>query len=280
MTTIVTRSGKGSALTHTEMDANFTNLNNSKLESVNLATATVTGTKAEFDAAVSDGNICFDGDSVTNLTMSTNKLLGRTTVSTGAVEEIGVGAGLSLSGGNLSNSVTTSAGKQSIWIPALAMVSRTTSGPSSGTVETTTNKVMIKTLDFDSASTEYAQFAIAMPKSWNESTVSFQAVWSHAATTTNFGVAWYLQGLAVSNDDAMDASFGTAVGVTDTGGTTNDIYLADESTGITIAGTPVALDTVIFQVYRKHDDAGDTMAIDARLHGIRLYYTTDATTDA
>jgi len=34
MATIVTRSGKGSALTHSEMDANFNNLNNGKVESV------------------------------------------------------------------------------------------------------------------------------------------------------------------------------------------------------------------------------------------------------
>lgn len=32
MATIVTRAGKGAALTHAEMDANFTNLNNDKLE--------------------------------------------------------------------------------------------------------------------------------------------------------------------------------------------------------------------------------------------------------
>ena len=32
MTTIVTRAGKGSALTHAEMDANFNNLNNDKIE--------------------------------------------------------------------------------------------------------------------------------------------------------------------------------------------------------------------------------------------------------
>jgi len=37
MTTIVTRAGKGSALTHTEGDANFTNLNNDKMESFTLA---------------------------------------------------------------------------------------------------------------------------------------------------------------------------------------------------------------------------------------------------
>ena len=33
MSTIVTRAGKGSALTHTEMDANITNLNNDKYQS-------------------------------------------------------------------------------------------------------------------------------------------------------------------------------------------------------------------------------------------------------
>ena len=32
MATIVTRAGKGSALSHNEVDANFTNLNSDKLE--------------------------------------------------------------------------------------------------------------------------------------------------------------------------------------------------------------------------------------------------------
>ena len=38
MATITTRSGKGSALTHTEMDNNFTNLNTDKIESVSSDT--------------------------------------------------------------------------------------------------------------------------------------------------------------------------------------------------------------------------------------------------
>ena len=44
MTTIVTRSGKGSPLTHNEVDANFTNLNTYKVESTNgaLTNPTVT----------------------------------------------------------------------------------------------------------------------------------------------------------------------------------------------------------------------------------------------
>ena len=46
MATIVTRAGKGSALTHNEVDANFTNLNSDKLEAnsnITVANATVTG---------------------------------------------------------------------------------------------------------------------------------------------------------------------------------------------------------------------------------------------
>jgi hypothetical protein len=52
MTTIVTRAGKGSALTHNEVDTNFTNLNSAKYESGNNATlgtiqgSTITATTA------------------------------------------------------------------------------------------------------------------------------------------------------------------------------------------------------------------------------------------
>lgn len=163
--------------------------------------------------------------------------------------------------------VASPIGLQTIWIPAAAMVSRTTNGAASGTVEMTTNKNMFKTLDFDTATSEFAQFAIQMPKSWNEGTVTAAFVWSHAATTTNFGVAFGLQGVAVSNDDAGDVAFGTGVLAVDTGGTTNDIYVSPTTAAITIAGSPAAQDYVMFQVYRAVSDGGDTMAIDARLHG-------------
>jgi len=54
MATIVTRSGKGSPLTNTEVDANFTNLNTDKLESGDLSvTTTAVGTAAlSYDSGV------------------------------------------------------------------------------------------------------------------------------------------------------------------------------------------------------------------------------------
>jgi len=170
-------------------------------------------------------------------------------------------------------------GKETIWVPAGAMSLRTTNGPSYGSTEMATNKNMFKTLDFDTSTQEFAQFEVHFPKSWNLSTVTFQPVWSHASTATNFGVVWALQAVARSDDDAGDVAFGTEQTSTDTGGTTNDIYIGPESSAITIAGTPAAGDTVQFQIKRNPSDGSDTLAIDARLHGIRLFYTTNASTD-
>lgn len=201
---------------------------------------------------------------------------------TGTANEISVADGDGVSA-NPTISLPTVAkpyGKQAIPVPAGAMKARTTNGAAAGTVEMTTNKNMVVTLDFDASTQEFAQFSIAMPKSWNESTVTFVPHWSHASTTTNFGVVWSLAGVAVSNDDALDVAFGTAQTSTDTGGTTNDYYAGPESSAITIAGTPAANDLIMFQIARVPSDGSDTMAIDARLHGITLYITTDAGNDA
>lgn len=172
-------------------------------------------------------------------------------------------------------------GKHTVWIPAGAMTPRTTLGAASGTTELATNKVMLRTLDFDyAAQDEFAQFAVRMPKSWNESTVTAIFVWSHTSGATAYSVVWGIQGRAFSDADALDAAFGTAVTVTDTGGTADTCYHSAESGAVTIAGTPAAGDLVLFQVYRDYDNASDTLDKDARLHGVVLFYTTDAHNDA
>lgn len=177
--------------------------------------------------------------------------------------------------------VASSAGKHAVYVPAAAMTPSATGGCATlATVASAANQPDIQSLDFDATTQEYAQFSIRMPKSWNEGTVTFAPIWSHAATTTNFGVVWDLQGVAVSDDDAIAVAYGTAQTSTDTGGTTNDLYIGPESSAITIAGTPAAEDMVFFRISRVTGNGSDTMAVDARLHGITLYITTDASTDA
>jgi hypothetical protein len=176
--------------------------------------------------------------------------------------------------------LSSGVGRHGLWVPAEAMLVRVTNGPGVTVDETTTNKVMRRTLDFDASTIEYAQFRLRMPKSWNRSTVTFAPAWSHGSTTTNFKVSWGLQAVALSDDDAMDAAFGTAQFSNDTGGTTDDLYIGPESSAITIAGTPASEDVMVFQVFRKADDAtNDTLAVDARLIGLTLYLTTNAPND-
>lgn len=170
-------------------------------------------------------------------------------------------------------------GQQTIWVPAAAMISRTTNGAASGTIESSTNKIMARTFDFDTTTQEFAQFAIQMPKSWDEGTIVAQFIWSHPSTSTNFGVVWQLQAGAYADGDALDTALGSAQTAADTGGTTDDIWISPETAAITVAGTPGAEEYVIFQVARVPANASDTMAVDARLHGLKIHYNNDAMRD-
>ena len=104
-------------------------------------------------------------------------------------------------------------------------------------------------------------------------------VWSHAGAATNFNVVWAIRGVAVSDDDALDASFGSTAQITDTGGTASDLYRSPETGPLTLAGTPSESDVAILEIFRLATDAADTLAIDARLHGVALFYATNANTD-
>lgn len=171
-------------------------------------------------------------------------------------------------------------GRTARWIPARDMSPSASGGCAAlATIASAANQPDIQTLDFDSSSQEFAQFAILMSKRWDRGTVTFAPVWSHAAAAT-FGVVWELQAVAVSNDDTIAVAYGTAQSSTDTGGTTNDVYVGPESAAITVAGSPAAGDVVFFRLARAPANGSDTLNVDARLHGIELYFNVAAENDA
>jgi len=122
---------------------------------------------------------------------------------------------------------------------------------------------------------EYAQFQIAMPKSWNEGTVAFIPHWTAAGGSGT--IHWYVQCVALGDSDALDASWGTAAGITDTLITAHDNHVGSEITPVTIGGTPAEGDLAICEVYR--DGEVDSHAIDATLLAIKMLYVVDATND-
>tara|TARA_R100001086_G_scaffold249911_1_gene191780 strand:- start:3721 stop:4989 length:1269 start_codon:yes stop_codon:yes gene_type:complete len=171
------------------------------------------------------------------------------------------------------------AGKETIWVPATAMYPNTTSGCSALSQVELSNGPEIKVLDFDASSDENAQFSVAFPKSWNEGTVTFQAFFTVTGTNTGT-VAWGLSGVAIADDGSCNTAFGTNVVATAKAhsGTSNDLNVSDESGNVTIAGSPSTDELVFFQVMR--DVSADNQSGDARLLGIKLFFTTDAKNDA
>ena len=172
------------------------------------------------------------------------------------------------------------AGTETMWIPANALYLPTTNPADQASVETTALRPELKVLDFDASTAQYAQFAIAMPKSWNLGTVTYQVFWSPSTTNTG-NCIFGLQGVSCTEGDTADVAFGTAQEVTDAGiGTVEDVQMTAVSSAMTIAGSPADDDQTFFQLYRDAADGSDTFTGEARVLGIKLFYTTDAANDA
>ena len=172
------------------------------------------------------------------------------------------------------------AGKETIWVPAAAMYGPTTNPADAAQVETTATRPDLKVFDFDASTKQYTQFTIAMPKSWNEGTLTYQVYWS--PSTTNTGNAIFgLQGVACADGDTIDVAYGTAIEVTDAGiGTVEDQQVTSESSAMTVAGSPAAGEQSYFQLYRDAADGSDTFTGECRVLGVKLFFTTDAANDA
>ena len=151
----------------------------------------------DFNNKVSTGAITGSG-----LTMATSRLLGRTTASSGAVEEISVGTGLTLSGGTLSAApnvqsvssaatVTPTASNDLVKITAQA-VALTLAAPTGSPVEG--QALMIRIKDNGTAQT------IA----WTSGTGGYRAIGVTLPTTTTAGKTTYVGLIYNSNDTTWD----------------------------------------------------------------------------
>ena len=173
-------------------------------------------------------------------------------------------------------------GQFSMWVPAEAISPQATAPCGSLTTTANANATQpdFRTLAFDKATDEFAQFSIAMPKMWNEGAVSFTFYWTHAGSAGT-EVYWTIAGVAVSNDEVIGGtSFGTAVTYVDTSLSAKDLHIVSSDTTLTIANSPAVGDICYFQISRDANHAQDNFDGDALLIGVKMKYTVDGLNDA
>jgi len=163
---------------------------------------------------------------------------------------------------------------QSLYIPASAMTPATTNGAAAGTAETSSNKLNMDYLAFDTTTEEMAHFQLAMPEGWDRGTIKAKFFWSSATgSTANDTVEWELACVAISNDDALDAAVGTSQVISDTLLADNgaDLQVSGATPALTVGGTPALADMVHCRISRNVGGTDD-MAEDAWLYGAWIQF--------
>lgn len=138
-------------------------------------------------------------------------------------------------------------------------------------VDSGTNDINYRVLDFDQTTSEFAQFDVQLPDDWDGGTMTAIFTWLANDTSGN-SVIWGIQAVGKSNDQAANApAYPAGVEVTDNSTATgaNRVLYSSATAAITIAGSPTPGGWASFRVYRN---ISDTMAADARLLAVKLNY--------
>lgn len=170
-----------------------------------------------------------------------------------------------------------------IWVPASQITPTTTDGADTEIHEYPSNDMNHEVLLYDGlAQDEHADFDIVLPDSWDLGTLKFKVYWSngHADANTDEYVEFFLAAGARSNDDALDATLGSAINVEDQLISDDDLHVTGASAALTIGGTPILGDMIHFKLSRDydHDGGGTAMDVDARVFGVLIQYKKNVAT--
>jgi len=166
---------------------------------------------------------------------------------------------------------------QSRWVPVHDMHRQVAAtNPPLNLADMTGNlPTILNSADYDTTTEEYLYFWITLDHSWDLGQLKFQLVWSHPATTTNFGIHYNLYALAFPDNSALNANAGSPGAVSDTGGTTNNNYITPLSAFFTVTGSLAADVPILFRLNRVPGNANDTLAVDARVLGVIIQFNAD-----
>ena len=227
--------------------------------STQVAAGSHTHVVADVTGAAASGSITSSG-----LTQATARILGRTSSSTGSIEEIQLGSGLSLSAGELSATGGGSGGTKTY-----AVFTAEHNQPPATAFATLDTRNSIAVLDFDAATDESAVFVGVIPE--GASLGSGLKVFIHwmASTATSGNCRWGVQ-FEKSGTDLDTDSFDTATEAHSAANGTSGIETVTEITATAIDSL-AAGNRFRLKVFRNADDAtNDTMTGDAELIAVEI----------
>lgn len=166
-------------------------------------------------------------------------------------------------------------GLHTIWIPAVAMTPDVNNPPETTSLNYTSSFGTHYTLQFDETIPEYCWFTIQLPKSWDESTINAQVLWTSISGAGN--VVWQIATASFADGGAMDSQNLADIFITDTSQGNNN--LAKSPNAALNATSPASENLITFRIARDAANGSDTLVNDAALVGIRLQYNVDAGND-
>lgn len=196
-----------------------------------------------------------------------------------AVTPAGVRRALT-SGGSITSDALAEAlrpiGTQKLWLPAPTWFEKSGAGATAAVYAQSDARPDIPVFRF-TTSDRYIQTSVAMPKGWDEGTLTFRV----RMTRNNTGAGDVVMGLrAVAfghNDRIWQTDFGSEIRVVATfsGSNSYDHVVSPVSNKLTVGGSPAENGIVFFRLGRVNSDSADTKSGEAALIGVEIFYTTN-----
>jgi hypothetical protein len=158
---------------------------------------------------------------------------------------------------------------QEIYIDAGAMLTGI-SGASPSSISVSNSGIAYDCFNFDASTSGYAQFKLKLPD-YNLGNLKARFDWTTSGASG--AVVWGIQGVAIGDGDSLSTEWGSPQEIADSFVTGTGVHVTSSTPEITLAGSPQANDLLFFRVYRDTFDAGDTLAVNASLLGLKLQYT-------
>lgn len=139
-------------------------------------------------------------------------------------------------------------------------------------IETSTNKNIFYTIDFDKDTDEYAYWTcISLPYDYRSgTTLKVRVSWTAIAGTTG-GVCWIVGANCFDDGESLDAAKADEVTMLDNFSTLNYVH-STAYYNLTVTGTPTAGDILMIYIYRDVSAETDTFDADANLLNVELAY--------